>query len=287
MTKTEGKFCPECGYDMSSVNAYICPACGSESDSMFCPNCGTKMHGEADSSISGTPDNSVGAASAENNSLSEVHAEARDSGEQKNQSLSAAEIHKTAESAMSGINGIGNMMKKRPVISGGIVALAILVLIAAFSSGGNSGNTANTGTDSYTESEQTSDYDSDSTYSDSSTSYSSTDDGMDIIQGTWYLKGLVNDGESTDTSGYSLGKLIISGDKWDMTLNAAETTNNKGTLYMDFKDTLDDGSDYYIYTMKSDDYGGSVKMAYSVSDGFIAVSTSSTFDADNCMFFGK
>lgn len=47
-TKTDSKFCPECGTDLSSVpDVKVCPNCGTESTSKFCPDCGADLTAEA------------------------------------------------------------------------------------------------------------------------------------------------------------------------------------------------------------------------------------------------
>lgn len=42
--RTDSKFCPECGTDLSSVpEVKICPNCGAESTTKFCPECGANL----------------------------------------------------------------------------------------------------------------------------------------------------------------------------------------------------------------------------------------------------
>lgn len=265
MKVTESKFCPDCGYDLSTIETLVCPECGTESDSRFCPNCGANMMDSfepseiTDNSEAINKDDSTNPGSDENKG-----------------------------SNNSGKNFI-ELLKKKPAVTGAVIAIVVLVLIASLGSNGNSGSSSSdASTDSYStvdESDQNTVSDSD--YSSDSSTYSNTDDGLSLIQGTWKLAGVVTDGEMTDVRGYSVGSLEINGDQWKMTISAPETTENSGTLYFDMSGNLDSGGKYYIYTMKSSGYTGSVKMSYSDADNFIAVSTNSKVDADNCMMFGR
>ena len=262
MKLTESRFCPDCGYDLSTVETSVCPKCGKESSSLFCPDCGTVMKSSAEPIMNDAD------AEATNpvDSSADVSVAGNDSGK-----------------------SVLDILKKKPVIIGAAVAIVLLVLISSLGSGSNSGSTSSdVSTDSSSTvsvSDQSTAADND--YSSNSSAYSSNDDGMDLIQGYWDMKGVVTDGETTRVGGIASGSLVINGDQWEMTISTTETTVNSGTLYYDMSGNLESGGKYYVYTMKSGEYSGSVKMTYSADDNFIAVSTKSTLDADNCMMFGR
>lgn len=295
MTKTEGKYCPDCGYDMSLVSEFVCPNCGCETETEFCPNCGTKVRDVTnetastevkDTTASNTPENGVSPIKDEiekSNVINNIGIE--DSG--------AISIEAASEN-MAGNKGskfkdIWEDMKKRPMVLGAVALVLVLVVMIAMGSSGGSGNTSSSNTSSDTSSSTYSSddtYSSDNSYSSSGSSYSE-DDGLNLIQGTWKLQGVVTDGEATNVAGYSFATLVISGDRWDLTITTDETTHNSGPIYHDLTSQQDDGSSYYLYTLKSDSLTGSVKMAYDSGDDFIAVSTKDYLDADNSMYFGR
>ena len=283
MNVTASSFCPECGHDMSTVEALICPKCGSETTSRFCPNCGTKMLENSEQAITKDSDETL------NKEIDITPAADINDSTLVSGNSSSAFDYKTENSDPQ--KKLRETVAKKPIIAGAIIAAIVLVLLASI--GGSNKKIGSTSTDANTDTYSTFDensqgYDSanDSTYSGSS-SYSDTGDGLNYIQGTWDLIGVVTDGESTNVAGLSLGSLEINGDRWTMIISTNETTENSGTLYLDLSGYLDSGEPYYVYTMRSDGMSGSVKMTYSAADNFIAVSTNSTLDSNNCMMFGR
>lgn len=276
MKITESKFCPDCGYDLSTVETSVCPNCGTESNSRFCPNCGTSMTISSQATIA----METAETTKESNNASHINS---------NIESIVLDDGKTMGSNVAGNNPL-DLLKRKPVIVGAVIAVVVIVLIASLGSNSTTSSSSSNemSTNSYSavdESDQNTVSDND--YSSDSSAYSSTDDGLNLIQGTWKMAGVVTDGEMTDVRGLSVGSLVINGDQWEMTISTSETTENSGTLYFDMAGNLDSGGKYYVYTMKSGGYTGSVKMTYSPDDDFIAVSTSSKLDPDNCMMFGR
>lgn len=275
MKTTGSKFCPDCGYDLSTVETSICPNCGTESNSRFCPNCGTIMNASSQATIAKEKTEAVN----EDNKTVYLN----------NDNVSVVfDADKTGGRDTTG-NKLPDILKRKPVVVVALIAIVALAFIASLGSNSNkSSSPADVSTDSYsTVDESDQDAESNNDYTSNSSTNSYTDDGLDLIQGSWTMAGVVTDGETTDVRGLSVGSLVINGDQWKMTISTSETTENSGTLYFDMVGDLDSGGKYYVYTMKSEGYSGSVKMTYSSDDNFIAVSTSSKLDPDNCMMFGR
>lgn len=271
---TEGKYCPDCGYDLSLIDTFICPKCGSESNSRFCPNCGTNMANVPNPITITEADNRINTVSNER-----INADTGrdDSGLHFDNSI---DTDKPKEKTLKGLT-------KKSWAIGATIAVVILVMIASFSSNrSSSGSSANGNTNSYDTADEIDQSTVDNNNSNDSSTYGNNN-GLDIIQGSWKLAGVVNNGEVTDTSGYSVGELIINGDQWEMTIRTTETTETSGTLHFEMTNDLASGGDYYLYTMESSGHTGSVKMAYSSEDDFISVSTKPNLDADNCFLFSR
>lgn len=230
-----------------------CDKCGFEFDDSyeFCPKCGAPVEHASD-------DNKDDAA---------INMHWDDSNEQSDPAI-------TSDSAVVK----PNQNKKLFVIIGAVVLLIIIIVAVS----GNS-KSANSVTEDYssTESYESDDYESDDYDSDDYNYDSDTE--MDIIQGSWSLLGVTNEGESTyvgDTP-YS-GSLDIYGDTWTMTINTTDTASYSGSLEYDYT-----SNGFYVYNMHASTGTGSVCMGYSLDKDYIVVSTQSYLDPDNNFFFSK
>lgn len=117
--KTESKFCPECGTDLSTIpDVKICPNCGCESTTNFCPECGTNLSGSK----------SVSEEVVEEKTVSQT-----DPVEEQENKDSSAE--NPVESVVSQVKEVKKSKKKLFIIIGAI--LLVLIIIGAIAGGGD------------------------------------------------------------------------------------------------------------------------------------------------------
>ena len=134
--ETDSKFCPECGTDLSAVNEIVnevkvCPNCKTETSSKFCPECGTEVRPlaeiQTETKSSDPADKASDGAETEKNEAGEV----------KDGELTV-EVPAPAASAAQEKKEKKPMSKTMKIVA--IAAAALLVLLIGIGLGGG-GNT--------------------------------------------------------------------------------------------------------------------------------------------------
>lgn len=147
--KTNSKFCPECGTDLSGVDEIrVCPKCGIESNSKFCPECGAPIEPliNVDNVM---PDTKNAEGIKADPAIDEVK---KTIGEGEVKSIAPESIATSIVGAEKKTGETKNKMSKKKIAI--LVAAAVLVLIVLVGSLGGNNSDSSTSSDTSTTTEE-------------------------------------------------------------------------------------------------------------------------------------